>query len=92
LKLFESMAAGRPIIASALPSIREVLSHEVNALLVPPGEPKQLADAIRRLSEDRELGARLARQAGQDVRQYSWDERGRKIVRLIQKTLEERAS
>jgi glycosyltransferase involved in cell wall biosynthesis len=92
LKLFEAMAAWRPIVASDLPSIREVLTDEVNALLVPPGDPKALARAVRRLSEDRELRARLACRAGEDVRKYSWDERGRKIVQLLRRTLEEKAS
>jgi glycosyltransferase involved in cell wall biosynthesis len=92
LKLFESMAAGRPIVASDLPSIGEVLTHEVNALLVPPNDPKALAAAIRRLSTDRELRARLARQAGSDAKKYSWGERGRKIADLIAQTMGETPS
>jgi glycosyltransferase involved in cell wall biosynthesis len=92
LKLFEAMAAGRPLVASDLPSIGEVLTHDVNALLVPPNDPKALASAIRRLSTDRELRARLAQQAGSDVRQYSWDERGRKLAELIDQTLGGRPS
>jgi glycosyltransferase involved in cell wall biosynthesis len=92
LKLFEAMAAGRPIVASDLPSIGEVLTNEVNALLVPPNDPKALAAAIRRLSTDRELRARLARQAGNDVQKYSWDERGRKIAELIGQTMGEKPS
>ena len=38
LKLFEYMAARRPIVATSLPAIREVLRDEVNALLVEPGD------------------------------------------------------
>lgn len=83
LKLFEAMAAGRPIVASDLPSIREVLTNEVDALLVPPGDPHAFAAAIRRLAGDRELGARLARRAGEHVRRFSWDERGKRIASLL---------
>lgn len=90
LKLFEAMAAGRPIVASDLPSIREVLTDDVDALLVPPGDPHALAAAIRRLARDEELRKRLAGAAGERIRQYSWDERGRKIFQLLKEVCEER--
>jgi glycosyltransferase involved in cell wall biosynthesis len=83
LKLFEAMAAGRPIVASDLPSIREVLTDGSNALLVPPGDAGALAQAIKRLASDRELRADLARQASKDIAKYSWDERGRRIAALL---------
>jgi glycosyltransferase involved in cell wall biosynthesis len=79
LKLFEYMAARRPIVASDLPSIREVLTNERNALLVPPGNPPALTAAIKRLEDDRELGARLAAQAAEDVLAYTWDRRAERL-------------
>ena len=60
LKLFEAMAAGRPLIAFDLPSLREILEHEQNALLVPPGDEDALAAAIDRLAGDEALSQRLA--------------------------------
>jgi len=83
LKLFEYMAAGRPIVASDLPSIREVLTNEQNALLVPPGDPSALVAAIRRLKDDRPLGARLAERALADVRQYTWAGRAARLETLF---------
>ena len=83
LKLFEYMASGRPIIASDLPSIREVLTHERNALLVAPGNPQALTAAIRRLMEDRTLGAHLAGQALEDVREYTWEKRAERLETLF---------
>jgi glycosyltransferase involved in cell wall biosynthesis len=79
LKLFEAMASGRPIVASDLPSIREVLTHEDNALLVPPGDAKALASAIDRLVRDRALRDRLAARAFEDARNYSWEARADRI-------------
>jgi len=83
LKLFEYMAAERPIVASDLPSIREVLTNERNALLVPPGNPPALTDAIRRLKDDRDLGRRLVAQAADDVREYTWARRAERLEALF---------
>jgi glycosyltransferase involved in cell wall biosynthesis len=82
LKLFEYMAAGVPMVASDLPSLREVLRDEENALLVTPDNPEQLCADIVRLTTDPALGARLARCASQDVRRYSWKGRARQILQI----------
>ncbi len=70
-------------MASSLPSIKEILAHEVNALLVPPGDARALASAFRRLGAEPDLSARLATRAMEDVKAYSWDERGRKLAELL---------
>ncbi len=72
LKAFEAMAVGRPLVASDLPASREFLRHDENALLVPPGEPGPLAEALRRLLAERPLAERLARRAYDDAPRYSW--------------------
>jgi len=84
LKLFEAMASGRPVVASDLPSIREVLTHEENALLVPPGDAHALAAAIERLLRDRDLSRRLAARAFEDVKAYSWDRRAEAISSFLE--------
>jgi glycosyltransferase involved in cell wall biosynthesis len=83
LKLFEYMAAGRPIVGSDLPAIREVLRHEQNALLVPPGDAAALAQGIQRLAKDRDLATQLAQQALADVGDYTWDRRAARLERLF---------
>jgi glycosyltransferase involved in cell wall biosynthesis len=83
LKLFEYMAAGRAIVASDLPAIREVLRHETNAVLVRPGDPEALSAGIRRLAADRDLAERLARRAFDDVAQYTWERRAERLVALF---------
>lgn len=57
--LFEYLAAGRPVVASRVGVVPEVLVDGESALLVPSGEPGPLAEAIARLLADRALGARL---------------------------------
>jgi glycosyltransferase involved in cell wall biosynthesis len=87
LKLFEYMAAGRAIVASDLPAIREVLADGRNALLVTPGDAGALAAAIRRLLDDPSLAQRLARAALEDVREYTWARRAERIEKLFEQVL-----
>lgn len=83
LKLFEYMASGKPIVASDLPSIREVIRDNVNGILVAPDNPKALADGINRLLENPQLGTRLAAQARDDIEAFTWDKRAEKINNFI---------
>jgi glycosyltransferase involved in cell wall biosynthesis len=87
IKLFEALSAGRPIVATDLPSTREILTHEENALLVPPGDAGALAAAITRLLEDNALATRLARAAFDSAPRYSWDARARAILSAIEDVL-----
>lgn len=57
--LVEAMAAGTPVVASALDGYRNVATHDVNALLVPQGDPLALANSIRRVLTDTVLADRL---------------------------------
>lgn len=83
LKLFEYMAAEVPIVATDLPALNEVLRHQFNAWLVPPGNAISLAEGVRQLLHNRELSARLATQACQDVRNYTWQQRAARIVHAL---------
>ncbi|MCC6173799.1 MAG: glycosyltransferase family 4 protein [Chloroflexi bacterium] len=83
LKVFDYMAAGVPIVASDLPSLREVLVDGDTALLVPPGDPGALAAAIRRLMVSPGLADRLRRTAFEQVRDYSWDARAARIIEAL---------
>ena len=74
LKLFEYMAAGKAIVASALPHIRGVLTDRQHGLLVPPDDPAALAVALDTLLHDPELRATLGRAAREEaVAKHSWD-------------------
>ncbi|MDZ7841067.1 MAG: glycosyltransferase family 4 protein [Gammaproteobacteria bacterium] len=79
LKIFEYMTADRPIVASDLPSIREILEHERNALLSPPGDVQTFAGAFIRLLDDRDLARRLSREARREADNRTWKARARRI-------------
>ncbi len=78
LKLFEYMASGRPIVASNLPSIGEVLNED-NSLLVASDNPESLSGGIIKVLENDVLSYKIAAQGLEDVKKYSWQERSKKI-------------
>ncbi|MFP4056675.1 MAG: glycosyltransferase family 4 protein [Candidatus Brocadiia bacterium] len=61
--VLEAMAAGRPIVATEAGGVPEIVRHEREALLAPPGEPQALAAAIARLLADPPLAQGLGRAA-----------------------------
>ncbi|OGG86979.1 hypothetical protein A3B87_03320 [Candidatus Kuenenbacteria bacterium RIFCSPHIGHO2_02_FULL_39_13] len=85
LKMFENMASGRPIVATDLPAIKEVLNDD-NAVLVKPDNPDDLAKGMIKLIKNKELGLQLANQALKDIQQYTWHERAGKIIKFIYET------
>jgi glycosyltransferase involved in cell wall biosynthesis len=84
------MASGRPIVASDLPAFREILRDGENALLVEAGNPQALVAGITRIKNDPALGARLARQAAEDVRDYTWARRAERLEGLFRDVTEAR--
>ena len=87
LKLFEALASGRPVLASDLSSLREVLRHDQNAWLVAPDDVEALAAGLRALLADRVRAARLAATARTEARRYDWSERGRSVARFLRERL-----
>ncbi len=83
LKMFEYMAAARPIVASDLPSLREVLQDGRNALLVAPDDPQALAEGVMRVLADPALAQRLAAAARQDADTRTWTRRAATILEFI---------
>jgi len=77
LKLFEYMAAQRPIAASDLPSIREILDEEC-AYFFDPDEPKTLATCLQTIRESADATER-ATEARRRVEQYSWSARAERL-------------
>ena len=61
--LMEATSMGLPIVASSVGGVPQILEDGVDALLVPPGDPGSLVDAMKRLAADPELRAELGRQA-----------------------------
>jgi glycosyltransferase involved in cell wall biosynthesis len=68
LSILEAMAAGKPVIASAIGGNDEIIAHGENGLLVPQADPAALAGAIRAVLSDPALARRLAEAGRSRVR------------------------
>lgn len=74
LKIMEYMAAGLPAVASAIGQIPEVVEHGRTGLLVPPGDPPALAEALDRIRMNAPLGRQLGRAGRQRaLAEHSWE-------------------
>jgi len=83
LKVFEYMAAGRAVVASAIGQLTEIIESERTGLLVPPGDSGALVSALRRLKKEPALRNRLGRSARAAVLQsHTWDHVVGRIFRL----------
>jgi glycosyltransferase involved in cell wall biosynthesis len=82
MKLFEYMASGRPIVASDLPSLREILNED-NAIFAKADDAKSLAEAIMKILRFVDRGQSLGVRAQKDVAVYSWESRAKAIYSFL---------
>ncbi|MDQ1477636.1 MAG: phosphatidyl-myo-inositol alpha-mannosyltransferase [Actinomycetota bacterium] len=85
--LLEAMAAGAPIVASAIEGYQNVARPGKDALLVPPGDVDALRDALRRLLDDSELRARLVASGRERAEQFSMRRLAQRYVELYERAL-----
>jgi phosphatidylinositol alpha-mannosyltransferase len=86
--LTEAFAAGTPVVASEIAGYRQVVTHGRDGLLVPPGDPLALAEALRSLSVDtprrREMGA-AARERAAD---FAWPRVAERVTSVYERAIE----
>jgi glycosyltransferase involved in cell wall biosynthesis len=88
IKVLEYMAAGRPLLASNMPIVRELVREDMDALLFSPSDPDDLARQVLSLLNDFELSKRLARSASERVlSKFTWHESQKKLEKVYGKLL-----
>jgi len=89
--LIEAMAAGKAIVASDLPSIREIIRDEYNGLLVKPGNKEALSRTLERLYEDGVLRAMLAKNAEEQAESYDVETLYPQILEIYKEATQSRS-
>lgn len=90
LVVVEAMAAGKPVIASAVGGVPELIEQERTGMLVPAGDPEALAQAILRLARDPELRRRVGEAArASAVERFDIGRTAREYGELYLRLLEE---
>ena len=88
IKVLEYMASSRPLIASNMPIVRELVREDVDALLFSPNDPEDLARQVLALLNDIELSKRLAESASKRaLTKFTWHESQKKLVKVYEKLL-----
>jgi glycosyltransferase involved in cell wall biosynthesis len=88
LSVLEAMAAGKPVVATAVGGTPEALVHMETGLLVPPADPKALADAIRQILSDPERACRMGAAGRARVRrEFSADSMAQRVMQVYTERL-----
>lgn len=84
LKLFEYLASEKPIVATDIPSILEILKHNYNALISPEGDDSKMAENIQILIDDPNLAKSLVQNTKKDIEKFTWGARVQYISKLFE--------
>ncbi|HMB25307.1 MAG TPA: glycosyltransferase family 4 protein, partial [Anaerolineales bacterium] len=88
IKVLEYMASARPLVASNMPIVRELVREDVDALLFSPNDPDDLARQVLVLLNDFDLSKRLSDSASERaLTQFTWHAAQKKLVKVYEKLL-----
>jgi UDP-glucose:(heptosyl)LPS alpha-1,3-glucosyltransferase len=92
LPVAEAMACGLPVIVSAPAGVSEIITHEVDGLILDdPKDATGLAVMIRRLCDNEEFRTRLGEKAAATMRQYTWERNGQELTAIFEEILRRKA-
>jgi glycosyltransferase involved in cell wall biosynthesis len=90
IKVVEHLSQGNPVIASDLPGLAATIQDEYNGLLVTPGDPTALADALERLQKNVDLWQSMAENALASSRRYDSGDKNAGIYTAVLQRFRER--
>jgi glycosyltransferase involved in cell wall biosynthesis len=86
MKLFEYMCSRRPIIASNIPSLTEILNNS-NSIIVKPDSAEDMAEGINEIFRNKVRADSVSMKAFSDVQKYTWTERAKRILGFVDKMM-----
>lgn len=87
----EALAAGKPVVASNVGGLPEVIQNKVNGLLVRPRNPKEIAEAVDMILSHDELAGKMAKNALQTIeREFNWENAAQKTLSIYRRCIGEK--
>ena len=90
LSLMEGMVCGKPVVATRVGGIPELVRDGADGILVEPGDIVGLADALCKLLEDPKMRARMGEAGKKRAKEFSWDETAKVVLLAYEKALQAR--
>ncbi|HDN73472.1 MAG TPA: glycosyltransferase family 1 protein [Archaeoglobus sp.] len=85
--ILEAMACGKPVIASNVTEVPQVVNHGVNGFLVPPRDPEAIAKAVLEIYKN-DLIEKMGRESKKIARNYDWDIIAKMAIRKYEELME----
>jgi len=90
LSIMEAMATGKPVIATKVGGIPELVEDKVNGYLCNPGDVTAIAKRIIHLLKNKDVAGRMGKEGVRKVRSYSWEKTAKKVKNIYEEILEGR--
>ncbi len=84
MSILEAMAAGKPIVATDVGGIPEIVKHNYNGLIIPPEDPEAMAEAVLQLLQSNILLDTMGKHSNEKAQRYVWHELVDKYIEIFE--------